>query len=217
MASFGLLPDSDSTEPPPASTATPSGRFAAHCLQWARDDERLQTEAVPGNALPHDGPDLVHFEGHTARPTRAPELAYGGFLGLTAAWIVLVIADRLRAPAVLDGGLLRLAGWGLLVLACLVMLAAWLIARRARSPVMAMIDTSEDPVTEQELRSWQGRGRGRLWVFSQRGFEGSAVAFALAAGIRCLSPAGAAFVDTGAQQLAATPTAARGPRERRPS
>ncbi|MCA9710485.1 MAG: hypothetical protein KDK70_31885 [Myxococcales bacterium] len=214
MSTSGLVPDPvEPVDPPPASK-TPKARFATQCLSWARERGDVHTRLLPGNVLPDDGPDRSHFDGYTEVPTRASWYAYFGLLAWVGAWLATAMSGPGRAAtvdALLDGAMIALLGLG-----GVLMVGAWWVSRRARSQVLAVVDAGGDHVTEGELRALQAESGGRrLWVFSRHGFDGAAAAFALVAGIRCLVPSGAAFVDASVDVATTPVTAARVPRGRR--
>jgi len=214
MSMFGLIPDAAEPMAPSPAMHTPQARFAESCLQWARDRGEVHTRVLPGNVLPAEGPDRILFDGYTAAPTVAPTLGYFGLLSFVGAWLLSAFSERLGPKDAL-GGTLGWAAIGVAVLGGVALLAAWLVDRHARRPVLAVVDAGEDNVTEEELRGLQTTSGGRrLWVFSRQGFDGAAAAFALVAGIRCLVPSGAAFLDADVRASTTPVAASRTPRSR---
>jgi hypothetical protein len=180
--------------------------FQWDAIQWLREEAGLATDVRPADRVEDpDAPLLI--EGFLVRPSRAGAYAYAALWVLTLA-ILLAMLGMPGISAATEVLLNRAGDVGFVVAAGL-LLAAWIISRRNRSPALVQLHPIAAPVTVDAVGTLHQRAHGAAtWLVSEQAPAPEVLAAATKLGVRCFArTARGAFValaDQGSSRNSST-------------
>ncbi len=157
--------------------------FQWDALQWLREEAGLATEVRPADRIEDpDAPLLV--EGFVVHPSKAGAYAYGALWVVTCA----VLLAMLRMPGMSETTevlLNRVGQLGFGVAAAMLVLA-WVVSRRHRSPALVQLHPPPAPPTVATITELHERARGAtVWIVADRAPAPEVLDAAAERGVRC--------------------------------
>lgn len=161
--------------------------FQWDAIKWLREEAGLATEVRPADRI-EDPTAPMLIEGFLVQPSRAGTYAYASLWVLTLAILLAMLG--MPGMSATTETLLNRAGDVGLVVAAVLLLVAWITARRSRNPAIVQLHPVTSPATVTDLDELHQRARGAsVWIVVERTPAPEVLAAATERGVRCFARA----------------------------
>lgn len=165
--------------------STPTTTFHWDAIKWLREDMGLATEIRPSDRVGEPDAPLP-IEGFLVHPSRASAYAYSALCVLTVA-VLLSMLGMPALPEATEAMLHRVGQAGLLAAVAL-LIVAWVVARRSRSPALVQLHPAAAPATRDAVTELHQGARGATtWIVAERTPSPEVLEAAAALGVRCFA------------------------------
>lgn len=157
--------------------------FHWDAIKWLREEAGLATEVRPADRV-GDPAAPLSIPGFVVRPSRAGAYAYASLWVFTGGLLLAMLGMPGLSEA--SERLLNRVGVAGITAGMVLLLVAWVTARRHRDPALVQIFPATAPATVDAITSLRGQaGHAAAWMVAERAPDPEVLATAVRLGVAC--------------------------------